>query len=422
MLGIGKKNIQVVLISKAIYKMTNSVIKKRILVLTPRFPYPVIGGDRLRIYKLCEELSEKYELVLLSLCDNISEMHAEIEDDVFKDIHRVYLPKYYSYFNVIKAIFSSKPLQVAYYNSKDFEEKYKELVLNCDAVLCHLIRVADYAKNTDIIKFIDMTDAISLNYTRVKKIASKRSLRALIYSFEQKRLERYERDIAKHFNLTTFISPIDRDFLYPQPNDNIKIVNNGVDIAKLTYRERNIEALQPVELIFIGNMLSMQNMDAALYFASKILPELSADFNVVFKVIGRISEKNKKLLNSLHNTVAIGTVDDINAATENGHVGICSVRLGAGVQNKILEYMALGLPCITSPVGAEGIGVVANKEIIVADSVIDYKNALKKLINDKVFYHEIASNAHAFVYNNYSWKSKLSSFMNAIEDQIYANQ
>ncbi|HDI4959999.1 TPA: glycosyltransferase [Salmonella enterica] len=402
--------------------MNNDVDKKRILVLTPRFPYPVIGGDRLRIYKLCEELSEKFELVLLSLCDDKLELNTKVDDDVFKEIHRVYLPKYLSYFNVIKAFFSYKPLQVAYYNSKHFKERYEELVKNSDAVLCHLIRVADYAKDTEIVKFIDMTDAISLNYRRVKNIASRKSIRTLIYSFEQRRVEKYERNIAHFFNLTTFISPVDRDFLYPQPSKNVQVVNNGVDLEKLVYQERVIEISRPVELVFIGNMLSMQNMDAALFFARKILPSLSIDFNIVFKVIGRITEKNKKLLNSYNNTVAIGMVDDINYATKTGHIGICSVRLGAGVQNKILEYMALGLPCISSPVGSEGIDAIVGKEIMVADSISDYKNALKRLINDKVFYHEIASNAHEFVYKNYSWKSKLSSFMNAIEDHIYENQ
>lgn len=402
--------------------MINNVNKKRILVLTPRFPYPVIGGDRLRIYKLCERLSEKYELILLSLCDNHSELDAKIDDDVFTEIHRVYLPKYLSYFNVIKAFFSSKPLQVAYYNSKIFKRKYEELVQGTDAVFCHLIRVADYVKDTNVIKFIDMTDAISLNYKRVKDIAPKRSYKALIYSFEQKRLEKYERKIAHFFNLTTFISPVDRDFLYPLPSKNIQVVKNGVDLEQLSYRKRIIESSRPVELIFIGNMFSMQNMDAALFFASKILPELSKDFNVVFKIIGRITEKDKKTLNSYKNTIAVGTVDNINFSTKNGHIGICSVRLGAGVQNKILEYMALGLPCITSSVGLEGIGATANQEIIVADTISDYKNALEKLINDKVFYNQIALNAHDFVYNNYSWKSKLSSFMNAVEEHIYGNQ
>ncbi|MEL9511194.1 glycosyl transferase family 1, partial [Escherichia coli] len=60
---------------------------KKILILTPRFPFPVIGGDRLRIYKICENLSKKYDLTLLSLCESEKEMNMQIEDNVFKKVY-----------------------------------------------------------------------------------------------------------------------------------------------------------------------------------------------------------------------------------------------------------------------------------------------------------------------------------------------
>ncbi|EEU9219099.1 glycosyl transferase family 1, partial [Escherichia coli] len=76
---------------------------KKILVLTPRFPYPVIGGDRLRIYKICEELSKRYSLTLLSLCENNDEMSYHPDDGVFTDIIRIKQSKILSYLNVLKA-------------------------------------------------------------------------------------------------------------------------------------------------------------------------------------------------------------------------------------------------------------------------------------------------------------------------------
>lgn len=402
--------------------MFGDMQRKKILVLTPRFPYPIIGGDRLRIYKLCKELSEKYDLTLLSLCDDPSEMNAVIQDNVFTDIHRVFLPKNKSYFNVFKALPTRTPLQVAYYRSATFQEKVNELIEGVDAVFCHLIRVADYVKNNDVIKFIDMTDAISLNYSRVKTVASKKGLRAIIYSVEQKRLERYERSIANYFNLTTFISPVDRDFLYPNRTDKIKVVNNGVDTNHLLFRDRVVSLEKSIELVFIGNMHSMQNMDAATYFAREILPALAEDFNVIFKVIGRISDANKRQLNSYSNTIAVGTVNDVNEASKDGHIGVCPVRLGAGVQNKVLEYMALGMPCISSSIGFEGIEAKDGIEIIIADNVDDYKRGISRLISDREYYSALAHNARQFVTSNFSWKSRLSTFMNAIEDEFYAEK
>ncbi len=393
--------------------------EKKILVLTPRFPYPVIGGDRLRVYMLCKELSKKYDLILLSLCDQPLELEININDSVFKEIHRVYLPKYKSYYNVLKALVTQKPLQIAYYQSDTFKNKYNKLIKQCDAVFCHLIRVADYVKDTDKFKILDMTDAISLNYSRVKKLASKKSLRAIIYSLEQKRLESYERSVANLFDLTTFISSVDRDYLYPNPGSNIHIVNNGVDTSALRYIKREIKIDKPVELIFIGNMYSLQNMDAAKHFAKNILPCLYDEFNIIFKVIGKISETNKNILNSFKNTIALGTVDDINSSASTGHIGICPVHLGAGVQNKILEYMALGLPCITSSIGYEGINAKSGSEIFVADTVEQYKNVLREIIYDYNRYTEVAENARSFVENNFSWESKVANLMNTLDEKLY---
>ncbi|HFV8663136.1 TPA: glycosyl transferase family 1, partial [Escherichia coli] len=97
--------------------------KKQILVLTPRFPFPVIGGDRLRIYKICKELSKHYDLTLLSLCDKREELNYEYDREVFSSVHRVYLSKKKSILNVIFSLFSNTPLQIGYYKSKEFEDK-----------------------------------------------------------------------------------------------------------------------------------------------------------------------------------------------------------------------------------------------------------------------------------------------------------
>lgn len=124
--------------------------RKSILVLTPRFPYPVIGGDRLRIFEICKELSKNYDLTLASLCESKSEVEYDLpEDGVFKNVHRVYLPKWKSYLNCIVALPQDKPLQVAYYSSLKFRRLVNKLSESHNIILPHLIRTADYAKNLE---------------------------------------------------------------------------------------------------------------------------------------------------------------------------------------------------------------------------------------------------------------------------------
>jgi len=398
----------------------NNENKKKILVLTPRYPFPVIGGDRLRIYKICEELAKDYELTLLSFCDKAEEMQIPYDAKVFSEVHRVYLPKNKSRINVLRALFSQTPLQIAYYWSKEYKDKIDQLLPAHDATLSHLIRVGDYVKNKSGLHFLEMTDAISLNYKRVKEKASIFNLKTLVYAFEQSRLERYERKINNKFKVTALVSPVDAAYLYPENPENVIVCGNGVDTINLPYKTRTVDKNKAINLVFIGNMHSLQNMDGVRWFSKEILPYLNkhSDYTFKFKVIGRVAEKDRKWLEVQDNIIVTGEVDDVSIAASEGHYGVCPIRLGAGIQNKILEYMALGLPCITSGVGFEGLGAENGKSIYIADNTKDYLNRLNQLINNPEEYNHIAVNAKIFVDENFSWSAKLSNFVLKIKESI----
>lgn len=145
--------------------------KKKLLVLTPRFPYPVIGGDKLRIYHLCRVLSRHYSLTLLSMCDTNEEMHAALPNDgVFDRVERVFLSRRRSYLNTLLALPTRTPLQVAYYRSRPFEKAVARLLPSHDGIFVHLVRCAEYVRKSNKPRVLEMTDAISLNYSRVKQL------------------------------------------------------------------------------------------------------------------------------------------------------------------------------------------------------------------------------------------------------------
>jgi hypothetical protein len=97
--------------------------KQRALVLTPRFPYPEVSGDRVRILHICRALSAKFELTLLSMCESTAEMQFQPKDGLFTAIERVYLPRSRSYLNTARAIVGHRPLQLAYYDCAKFRER-----------------------------------------------------------------------------------------------------------------------------------------------------------------------------------------------------------------------------------------------------------------------------------------------------------
>lgn len=374
----------------------------RILVLTPRFPYPVIGGDRLRIYYLCKELAKDYSLTLLSLCESKAEMEMKIPDDgVFREVNRVYLPKWMSYLNVLLAVPTDTPLQVAYYRSRRFSEMVASLIPSHSACLAHLIRTGDYVKNVSLPSVLEMTDAISLNYDRVRKLKTKRNFRTWIYSLEANRLLEYERKQIKNFDLVSLVSDTDKSFLVGSSDlSHVITCSNGVDLQVLPCRKHPVGSRV---VAFIGNLTSAQNLDACMHFINDIFPELRARFNIKFRVVGKISEGDAKRLSDFDGVEVTGRVDSISDAVSDVAIGVCPVRIGAGVQNKVLEYMALGIPAITSTIGLEGLGAVPGRDLLVADSIDDYCRHVERILEDEEFAFELSRSGREYVECNHDW-------------------
>ncbi|MEY0174940.1 glycosyltransferase family 4 protein [Providencia rettgeri] len=392
--------------------------KKKILIITPRFPYPVIGGDRLRIYEVCKELAKFYSLTLISLCEYKSELNMSIpNDNVFTEVHRVFLPKWKSFFNTAIFFLTKTPLQVSYYKSRRLQKIINQRVDEYDLVIPHLIRVAEFVKNIKTHKIIEMTDAISMNYSRVSKIKNKSGLKGLIFKIENRRLKSYEKQIAKHFNYTILVSQYDKDFLFKEEKDlydRSLVCSNGVDLSKLPYQYNP----GGYKLIFIGNMLSIQNLDAVYWFAEKVMPLLLIHGPYEFHVIGRISQDNIKKLSKYKNIVVTGAVDNIVDFTKDSLAGICSVRLAAGVQNKILEYMALGIPVIATSTGLEGLHATPDKEILVANTPEIYVEKILLLHNNHQFSKKISENGYVYVKGQHSWSNKLKPLCEKIHQLL----
>jgi len=385
---------------------------RRLLVLTPRYPYPVVGGDRLRIYQVCRALSERFSLTLLSLCETEAEMNMSLpEDGVFDRIERILLTRSRSYLNTLLALGGTTPLQVAYYRSAAFARAVERLLPEHDGVLSHLIRCAEYVKGTNKPSILEMTDAISLNYERVRKLKNAGGLKAQVYRLEATRLLAYERRIIEAFDLSVLVSETDRMYLVGAAQEKVMVCSNGVALEHLPFKNR-CES-EPV-IVYIGNMASVQNMDACLYFAREVMPLVSQRVDATFRVVGRISDRDAAKLRTFANVEVTGPVNDVAKAVEDARLGICPVRLAAGVQNKVLEYMALGLPVVTSSIGLEGFSAQPERDLLVADTAEDYAEAICRLWNDKTLNAYLANNGRAYVNAHHRWGNRLAPLVDRV--------
>ncbi len=376
--------------------------KKKLLVLTPRLPYPVIGGDKLRIYHLCKALSRQYSLTLLSLCETPEEMACELpQDGVFDRVERVFLSKTRSYINTLLALPTRTPLQVAYYRSRAFAATVARLLPSHDGVLAHLVRCAEYVRKSDKPRVLEMTDAISLNYSRVKQLRNARGLKARVFSLEARRLLDYERTIVNDFDLSVLVSEADKAYLFPESSvGNVMVCSNGVDLSGLPYSARSMASRL---LIFIGDMRTVQNQDMCHYFAAEVLPLLRKRADYRFRIVGSIAPALAEQFRSYEGVEVTGRVASVADAASDGAIGVCPMRIGAGVQNKILEYMAVGLPVVTTSLGYEGLGAKSDQDLLIANTPEEFVDRIEWLSVNEAKAVAMAERARTFVEQEHAW-------------------
>ena len=397
--------------------------RKKILVLAPRLPYPKIGGDRLRLHGLCTVLSQHFDLTLLSLCEDEEQFQMPVPaDGIFSRIERVRLPRHRSYLNTLLALPQSKPLQIAYYQSDEFATRLAELLPGHDLVFAHLIRTGDYVRHLNHPKVLEMTDAVALKYERVRESGAELGLMmSHVYSVEATRLKAYEKSIVADFDCSVLVSDVDKNYLLDGNGvdaSRLLICSNGIDTNELPHQF----APDGRTIVFIGNMTSLQNLDGAWHFIHDILPLVRRELpEAGFKIVGRIDHADAARLESVDGVSVTRQVESIAEATRGASVGVCSIRFGAGIQNKVLEYMALGIPVVTSTIGYEGLEAIPGTDLVVADQPEAVAASCIDLLTRRDRAERLACAARRYVETRHDWQENLAPLVQRLH-QILAQR
>ena len=375
----------------------------KMVVLLSRIPYPLEKGDKLRAFYQIKELSKKHEIYLVALNDTRIHPEAMTQLNPFcKEILILNLSLWSRLLGMFYALFKGIPIQCGYFYSPKAKRIFIDFInrIHPDHIYCQIVRVVEYVKELPFPKTLDYQDVFSKGMQRRFEKGS--WLTKPLFWVEYRRLMKYEKEVFSLFDHHTIITGVDRDLIPHPEHFKIEVVANGVDFEKFRVYEQPKE----FDLIFSGNMSYPPNIDAAEYIAKQIFPTLKKEYPDLTLVICGASPTPKVLGLAGHGITVTGWVDSMVDYYSKSKIFIAPMRLGTGLQNKLIEAMAMKLPCITSSLAGKPLdGVQNGRDVIICETASGYVDAVKMLLENKDLYDQIAENGHQFVKQNYNWEN-----------------
>jgi glycosyltransferase involved in cell wall biosynthesis len=373
----------------------------KILICLSRVPYPLNKGDKLRAFNQIKELSKTFDIYLFCLNNSkVEKQTITILSKYCKEIHIENINIIYSCFNILKNIFTKTPLQVAYFTKNSTIENFISFFnkINPDISYFQFIRLGEYAKKIQSKKVLDFQDCLSMNMKRRANVS--KGLLKKIFLNENKRLERYEDNMFSIFNKTTIITQADKDSMKSKHKGEIEIISNGVSDEYFSYPDNKDKEF---DVIFSGNMSYAPNVLASKFLVKEVMPIVWKK-NPKIKIVLAGSSPKKEITNLQNkNVIVTGWVDDMKEYYRKSKVFAAPMQIGTGLQNKLLEAMAMGLPCITTSLANSSLMAENNKEILVCNTKEDIANSILSLLTNKELYSTISSNGKKYVKDNFSW-------------------
>jgi glycosyltransferase involved in cell wall biosynthesis len=379
----------------------------RILVCYTRFPWPTIRGDQLTVFKLLEYLAARHEVDFLCVSPSDSADVEQLPAGI-RRFECVANPMPTRLGRIVRGFFGGDCLQVDMFFPGAFGAARKRLVEKgrYDIVYTHYIRSFGH-KDFDpqgARKVIGLQLSHQAHFARAAKLSVNPLIRWL-YEVETRRLEQWEGRIAGWNGLIHLISKRDLEQIrgHEQWRDRVFFNPHGVDDSVFVPApERRV----PGRVVFTGNLKFQANEDALGWFCAEIWPLILARHpgaslvvagaNPTARVQRALAGASRATLqpNPKHMWEVIQTAD----------VAVDPLRIGAGLQNKILEALACGVPMVSTTLGNEGIGAAANREIVLADEPGDFAREVVQLLQHGGLREERSRASRLFIGQAWSWK------------------
>jgi sugar transferase (PEP-CTERM/EpsH1 system associated) len=255
-------------------------------------------------------------------------------------------------------------------------------------------------------KVMDFGDADSekwLEYGRTAPFPLSQAFR-----FEGRKVRRYEAWLGTQFDACSVNAPREGDVLAAYVDSPIRVIPNGVDLEYFEPTRPSGRGYVPNRIVFTGNMSYRPNVDAVQHLVTAVLPRIRREIpDVQLCIVGMDPTPAVRRLADGERVVVTGRVDDVRPYFDSAAVAVAPLRIARGLQNKVLEAMAMRVPVVASRAAFEGISAVAGRDLLVAAGPTGFSRAVVTLLRDPAARERYAVAGRTCVETNHNWSRLL---------------
>lgn len=391
----------------------------RILFLSHRYPYPPNKGEKIRAYHFAEHLLKNHEVAL-----GFAMTPGDAQPDMswakrFSDAYCGRISTFDRLFRTGISFVTGEALSVGAFRHAGLAAWVKRLhaARKFDLTFVFSSAAAQYAPAgvPTILDFCDVDSEKWRQYGETQPVS-----RAWFYRMEARRLLAFDRRQAARAEVSLFVSADEKrifDRLSPETQAKHAAIANGVDVAFFDpAKVRPREKAAPT-IVFVGVMDYWPNVDAATWFANEILPLVRARHpQARFQIVGAKPAANVLALASLPGVEVTGSVDDVRPYVAAADVVVAPLRIARGIQNKVLEGMAMARPVVTTPGALEGINAQSGRDLLTGSTAGEIAAAVVRVLDGGA--GGLGEAARAFVLTNHEWSANLRALDVMVDETL----
>ncbi|MBD1390533.1 TIGR03087 family PEP-CTERM/XrtA system glycosyltransferase [Neiella sp. HB171785] len=389
-------------------------MKQPLLYLCHRIPYPPNKGDKIRSFNQLAYLSKEFDVYLGCFVDEPSDMaYTKKLSQYVKGMYVLPLNKRHATFRGVLKMGRKQPITLPYY----FDPKMAQWVNNTIAnfairdVLVYCSSMAQYVDSPQYQKLNRVIDFVDLDSDKWRQYSKNKNFpMSWVYNREFRTLLAYEQQLTEQFDASVFISSNEVELFCElsgiSSHSRVHAISNGVDLDY--FDPAKVAPMSSSEntptVVFTGAMDYWANVDAVRWFVKHVWPYVTKQVKQAkLLIVGSNPSDKIRELDAFANIEVTGRVDDIRSYIQTGWVSIAPMRIARGIQNKVLEAMAMEVPVVATSLAMEGLTTTQGCNLTIEDNEQLFANAVVARLKQR----KTAPENRQWVIKNYRWEEQL---------------